>query len=557
MRSGRGSLRVTDCRSFVAGSEREVSWPTLGFLVADWVAAHCVVPDGFDMGAPFDLSGWQLWATVNHYRVKPGAVFGELAPAFHYRRSQVIHVQKSGKGPWCAADATAQALGPVVFAGWAVGGEVYDCRNHGCGCGFRYVFESGDPMGRAWPTPLVQITAYSEDQTDNIFRPLQSMVKNGPLVERMRVGEEFIRVGSTGRIDVTTSKAQSRLGNPITAVYQDETAEWFTSNKMIRVAETQRRGLAGMGGRAIETSNAWDQSQDSVAQRSFESKAADVFRFMPQPPKRLSFGNKRERRKIFRVMYAESPWVQVDAIEAEAAELMERDPSQAERYFANRVEDVSDAFFDSKVYESAVVESAVPPEGATVALGFDGSQYDDWTVIRGRWVRDGEPLVGFTPTFAGDDSATLWDPSRFGGEVPRGEVQAAVEELMGRFNVARMYLDPELWQSEIDAWAARYGEKRVVSWPTYRTRQMSRALERLRTDLATGAVLMDECATTRAHFRNARSVRRSGGIVVGKSAPTQKIDAAVADALAHEAACDAVAAGETKPRRPVGMTVFA
>ena len=29
--------------------------PTLGFLAADWVEAHCVVPDGFDMGKPFVL----------------------------------------------------------------------------------------------------------------------------------------------------------------------------------------------------------------------------------------------------------------------------------------------------------------------------------------------------------------------------------------------------------------------------------------------------------------------------------------------------------------------
>ena len=69
---------------------------------------------------------------------------------------------------------------------------------------------------------------------------------------------------------------------------------------------------------------------------------------------------------------------------------------------------------------------------------------------------------------------------QFGGEVPRGEVQAAVEELFERFRVVRMYLDPEPWRPEIDAWAARFGEKVVVQWPTYR--QMAAVLERLRTD---------------------------------------------------------------------------
>lgn len=33
---------------------------SLGFLFADWIAAHCVVPNGYDLGKPFELVGWQL-----------------------------------------------------------------------------------------------------------------------------------------------------------------------------------------------------------------------------------------------------------------------------------------------------------------------------------------------------------------------------------------------------------------------------------------------------------------------------------------------------------------
>ena len=50
---------------------------TLGFLFADWVAAHCVVPQGFDLGKPFVLVGWQLENAVEFYRVKPDMVFIE------------------------------------------------------------------------------------------------------------------------------------------------------------------------------------------------------------------------------------------------------------------------------------------------------------------------------------------------------------------------------------------------------------------------------------------------------------------------------------------------
>lgn len=320
-----------------AGPEYRVTFPTL-FVAVDWIEAHCVVPDGFDQGKPFGLSDWQAWNVLNHYRVKPKATFGQLAPAFHYRRSQTVRPQKTGKGPFTASTICLEGVGPALFGGWAAGGEVYDCREHGCGCGFVYEYEPGEPMGMPWPTPLIQVTATSSEQTDNIYDALRPMIDKGPLAEVItKTGEEFIRLPGGGRIDVVTSSARSRLGARVTFVPQDETGIWTQSAGMIRVAETQRRGLAGMGGRAWETTNAWDPSEDSVAQRTFESVSKDIFRDFPQAPSNLSFTNKAERRKILRHVYAGSPWVDLDAIEAEAAELMEKDPAQAERFFGNRI----------------------------------------------------------------------------------------------------------------------------------------------------------------------------------------------------------------------------
>src|SRR4051812_21741597 len=111
--------------------EYVVDFKTL-WVTADWIEAHCIVPDGFRKGDPFEMYAWQLWCTVNHYRIKPTAKRGQLAPAFHNRRSQVIAPQKSGKGPWSATIICVEAVGPAVFAGWAVGGETWDCRDHGC-----------------------------------------------------------------------------------------------------------------------------------------------------------------------------------------------------------------------------------------------------------------------------------------------------------------------------------------------------------------------------------------------------------------------------------------
>src|SRR6266542_3127449 len=122
-----------------AEPEFVVDFPTL-FVAADWIEAHCIVPDGFGFlrKDPFAMYEWQLWCTLNHYRVKPAARLGQLGPAFYNRRSQVIAPQKIGKGPWSATIVANEGVGPALFNGWAEGGEVYDCRDFGCGCGWVY-----------------------------------------------------------------------------------------------------------------------------------------------------------------------------------------------------------------------------------------------------------------------------------------------------------------------------------------------------------------------------------------------------------------------------------
>ena len=63
-----------------------VDFPTIGFLAADWIEAHCRVPGGVYEGEPLSFNGWQLYCTANHYRVKPDAVADprRLLAAFHF-----------------------------------------------------------------------------------------------------------------------------------------------------------------------------------------------------------------------------------------------------------------------------------------------------------------------------------------------------------------------------------------------------------------------------------------------------------------------------------------
>jgi phage terminase large subunit-like protein len=78
---------------------------------------------------------------------------------------------------------------------------------------------------------------------------------------------------------------------------------------------------------------------------------------------------------------------------------------------------------------------------------------------------------------------------------------------------------------------------------------MHAAAERLVTDVTKAGTEFrhDGCPTTSAHVGNARrAARPSDRYVLRKASVSQKIDLAVVSILAHEAAGDAVAAGEAR-----------
>ncbi|RTL65916.1 MAG: hypothetical protein EKK42_20435 [Pseudonocardiaceae bacterium] len=528
--------------------EQRVTFPTLWVALA-WIERHCVIPDGMFSGDPFMLLDWQRWSLANHYRVKDTATFNPdspvLGPAFHNRRSMVVLPQKSGKGPLSAAVACLEGVGPSLFYGWAEAGDKYRCRDWGCPCGWVYSYRAGEPMGMLWSTPLIQLTASSVEQVENVFAALRPMINQGPLSELVpHTREEFIRLPGNGRIDAVSSSARSRLGQRVTCRIGDELGLWLPNTQMIRVDDTQRRGLAGMGGRAFDTTNAWDPGEYSSAQQTAEAGLPDVFVQHPQPPANLSYLNKQERRKIHQLVYGSSlksqgGHVDLDSIEAEAAELLKRDPNQAARFFGNLIVAGNKAWIPAETWKSAETSQRIPTDGKLV-LGFDGSDSDDWTAIRASTLSG----FGFTPTYGPDMRPTTWNPAEWGGRIPRSEVHAAVDELCRRYNVVRMYCDPRDWQTEIESWALAYGTNRIMEWSTNRIAAMHETLVRFETDVSTGVATHAPDFVLDLHIGNAvRHARPGDRYILGKASEHQKIDVAMATVLAHEARCDAVASG--------------
>lgn len=343
----------------MADDRYAVTFPTL-WIVPDWVEAHCVIMNSYGAYVPFTHYDWQLYCTANHYRVKENAETQDAngnmirSAAFHNRRSAIMAPQKTGKGPWSATMLAAEGAGPVLFAGWAQGGEQYVCEDNGCDCGWVYTYSPGEAMGRGWPKPKIQMMATSEDQVDNVFDALKEMIENGPLGHVIAVREGFVRLRNGGRLDKVTSSANSRLGQPITFALADETGLYTKSNKLITTVGHIRRGLAGMSGRSIDTTNCYDPAEQSDAQLTFEARVQDIFKFYEKPPTHWSWRNKDERRRLIRHNYAGSKHIDIESILAEAAELDGRDPTQAERFFGNRIVAGAGAWLEDEMWEKIV-----------------------------------------------------------------------------------------------------------------------------------------------------------------------------------------------------------
>lgn len=494
---------------------------SLGYEVAAWIEDHCAIPDGELAGEPFVPSPEQVRFLAYFYAV-------DERGAFVFRRGQLVRPQKWGKGPLSAAIICAEAAGPVLF-------------DH---------FEpDGTPVGRSWPTPWIQVVAVSEDQTDNVWTALVPMIELGALkADIPDTGKTRINVsgagGSSGVIEPVTSAAISRLGQRITFAVHDETHSWTRHNGGVKLADTQRRNLAGMGGRSLETTNAWDPSEESVAQATFEADLPDVLVDYPEPPAG-SVVNKRERRRVLKAVYAGADWVDLDRIDAEIEELVERDPGQAERFFLNRIVAGQDRAFDLDLFKGLADREQTIAPGRLVTLGFDGARRQDSTALVATDIESGfQHVVGVweRPRDVQEDD---W-------EVPDSEVHAAVEFAFEEWDVWRLYGDPPYWETALDEWAGRWGDDRVIRWWTNRLKAMAFALKAWSNDWRDGTYSHDGNEAFERHVgnavRHATRMRDEDGSWLwvirkdGAKSP-RKIDVAMAACLSWEARGDAIRAG--------------
>ncbi|WP_264000662.1 phage terminase family protein [Mycolicibacterium brumae] len=162
-----------------------------------------------------------------------------------------------------------------------------------------------------------------------------------------------------------------------------------------------------------------------------------------------------------------------------------------------------------------------------VVLAFDGSASGDSTALVGCTL-DGHLWI-----------EGLWEnPKDPRWRVPREDVDRAVDAAFARYDVAELACDPWGWRSEIEAWAKRHGERRVLEYNTAHAGRMAPATDRLYQAVVTNAVTHDGDSRLAAHVAHCTAKRTPQGDLVSKDkrGSPRKIDAAVAAIVAYDRA---------------------
>jgi len=338
------------------------------------------------------------------------------------------------KDPFAAAIICAEALGPVRFAGWNAQGE---------------------PVGRGWSTPWIQCAGNAEEQTGNTFRPLVTMLREGPLADTpgLDVGETRINLPAGGRIEPVTASFRARQGARLTFVSITESQLMTQESGGLKLARTLKRNLGGMDGRWAELSNAWDPAERSVAQRTFEARDPHVYLDYRAPcDPHVDLHDEKALLAELAHAYGDSAierggWVRLSRIAREC-----RNPAHSEgevrRYYLNTVTVGSRDAVDALAWAAQASPGAVLAPGEQITLGFHGTLNRDATSVCAARISDG--CVFHLRT---------WDkPFGWQGEwsIPRGEVDRCVRDAFEAYDVVCMMCSPHGWQTEVNAWAGQY-----------------------------------------------------------------------------------------------------
>lgn len=460
-----------------------------------------------------------------------------------YDTALVSRAKGRAKSEWAGFIGLAEGFGPVRFAGWAEGGEVYRWRD------FRYEYLPGEPMGRRVTYPYVRCLATEETQVGNTYDNVYFNLTHGPLGEDLpndAAGVTRIILPDGGEIVPSTASSASKDGGKESLAIFDEPHLYTLPElrSMYRTVDRNLRKRRAAAPWALLTTTMYQPGQESVAEKLHERARL------------IAEGKTRESRLLYD--HREAPpdvdLTDMDAMVAALTEVygpfaanldlrgivesefwnIEKDVEESRRYFFNQPTAARDAWTTHPEWEACRDETKGVPNSDPVVLFFDGSKSDDSTGLVGCRVEDGHVFT-----------IGAWEkpppPDDEDWEVDRVDVDRVVRNTLEEREVVAFFADVREFESYIDDWARDFGHQLVIDATTGKhrhavawdmrshTQEFTEAAGRMLIDIKEQDMTHDGDGRLRRHVLNARRSPNKWGVSIskkGRESP-DKIDLAV------------------------------
>ncbi|AOE44627.1 terminase [Gordonia phage Strosahl] len=528
---------------------------TLGWGILNWWAQYVRTPGGKHAGEAFMPTLEQARFTLWWYAVDEN---GE----YTYREGCLRRLKGWGKDPFAAALSLVELCGPVAFS---------------------HFDDNGKPVGKTRHAAWVTVAAVSQDQTKNTFSLFPIMISDDLKTDYgLSVNRFIIYSGSGGRIEAATSAPASMEGNRPTFVVQNETQWWGVGpdgkvndgHAMASVIEGNMTKVDGA--RTLSICNAHIPGTDSVAEVSYNSwqdiesgNAVDtglLYDALEAPadtpiseipsqkedPDGYESGIEKLREGLL-IARGDSDWLPIEDI-IKSVLSTKNTITESRRKFLNQINASEDSWISPQEWNRVALTDpifALQPK-QRITLGFDGSKSNDWTALVACRVDDGMLFV-----------LGIWDPEKYGGEVPRDDVDTAVHAAFAKYDVVAFRADVKEFEAYVDQWGRAYKKRlKVNASPNNpvafdmrgQTKRFAFDCERLEDAILEREAFHDNNPVLRQHVLNAhRHPTTYDAISIRKATKdsSRKIDAAVCAVLAFGARQDYLMSKKARSGRVV------
>lgn len=435
-----------------------------------------------------------------------------------------------GKDPLAAVLAIVELIGPSQFSHWG---------------------PDGQPVAKPHPDAYIQVTAVSEQQTENTRDVFPGLIpQRTRRAFNMDVQKEIIYAnGAKQKLRTMSANFRSAEGGRVTFAIANETHQWVPSQRGPAFYEVITNNLTKVQGRLLCITNAYQPGEDSVAQMIREEQEKvwaglskpsgwmfDSLEAHPDAPLSEDWAP-----FIISTIRGDAYWLNVEDI---VSEIQDGSKSVAgkRRMWYNQVVSSGDSLVTVAQWDGILAPGCYGDRrdlnpGDAIVLGFDGSKTDDATALVA--IRIEDKLIVPLGIWQNPDPSRPW-------QVNEAEVDSEVHLAFRMYKVHAFFADIAYWDSYVDTWSDLYREQLLIKASPRSTvgfdmrgnkAKISQTTEAFVGSIADGRLRQNGNRLMRMHVLNTRRRSNSYGLWFGKESKesSRKIDGFAAGFLAYMA----------------------